>query len=323
MSAAVRAYQRSLFGNTESSDCVVRFYLPPKPAKKSKKKRVKAEEVELDFIGDPLPGHLLILRPGSSFFKSQAERWSGVAKPPSDAELELRVPLEDPGDLRHALSTIGFTYTGELDVEGATDLLSVRRIASFLGVEGCLEAVDAALVARAQSGLHGVVELYACRQLLPGRDDDPAAAALLPALQAACREGLAKSLRVPMATLPLPSGGSVKAGEVLAWAFPDAPSVLSDPATKRQLLALPAAALEALLSSESFGTDMEDTVLLLLAEWLSAHHGVAQNMTGVVERLCRCVRLSQLSSVYLHGVLPLVDWFPISPPELRFIQQYR
>ncbi|KAG2490616.1 hypothetical protein HYH03_011008 [Edaphochlamys debaryana] len=287
-------------------------------------KRVKREpgEPALNFVGEPLPGHLLLLRPGSSFFKSQANRWTG--NQPAGAKPELRVQLEHADDLPYALAAIGFIYTGELaGSPGTRELLGVRRLASFLGVKGCLEAVDTALLTVAQSGLMGVLRLYSRRELLPN-GHDPAASALLPRLRAACREQLVKhagNLQPDVSlSLPLQGGGSVKAGELLAWAFPDAPSMLSDPATKNQLLALPGAALEALLSSAGFAADSEDSVLLLLGCWFDANPATSSHR---FKRLRRYVRLCQLSSVYFHGVLPLLKWFPVGAAELRFLCQYK
>ncbi|KAG2490600.1 hypothetical protein HYH03_010993 [Edaphochlamys debaryana] len=327
MSEAVRAWHSSLFGQEESADCVLKFVVdgggsepPPKRLRMEDGERSQAVS-----MGNPLPGHLLILRPGSSFLKSQAERWAGEQT--AGAKLELRVPLEDAGDYPYALSAVRFIYTGELDVGDVAGLVRVRRLTAFLGVEGCPKAADAALVELARSRLSGVAELYACRQLLPDPDHDPAAAELRPRLRAACRERLVEETGSLAAGATFSvlgtTGGSVKEvklGEVLAWAFPDAPSVLSDPAARKQLLALSAAALEALLSSEGFGTDVEDTVLLLLAYWLKANRATSQEAK---QRLCKCILLSCLSDTYTFAILPLLSWFPISPPELRFLQQYR
>ncbi|KAG2490603.1 hypothetical protein HYH03_010995 [Edaphochlamys debaryana] len=245
---------------------------------------------------------------------------------PAGAIPELRVPLEDADDYPYAMSAIRFVYTGELDDSGAFELLQTRRQASFLGVEGCPKAADAALVELARSRLSGVAELYACRQLLPDPEHDPAAAELRPRLKAACQEALVKRGGYKASeVIKVTVGGSakaVKAGEVLAWAFPDAPSMFSNPATRKQLMALSSSALEALLSSEGFGTDVEDSVLLLLAEWLANKHMVRGTNADEGKRLCRCVRLCQLSSVYFHGVLPLIEWFPIEE-EFDYIAQYR
>ncbi|KAG2490613.1 hypothetical protein HYH03_011005 [Edaphochlamys debaryana] len=137
-------------------------------------------------------------------------------------------------------SAIRFIYTGELDVGNVAGLMRVRRLAAFLGVEGCPKAADAALVELARSRLSGVAELYACRQLLPDPEHDPAAAELRPRLRAACQERLAKNAGSLAAgatfSFPGPAGGSVKEvklGKVPAWAIP---SVLSHPMARQQLL---------------------------------------------------------------------------------------
>ncbi|KXZ48722.1 hypothetical protein GPECTOR_25g305 [Gonium pectorale] len=56
--------------------------------------------------------------------------------------------------------------------------------------------------------------------------------------------------------------------------FGDALAALNTPALRRQLLALPAAGLEALLESDDFGTDAEESILLLLlAAWVEENGG--------------------------------------------------
>ncbi|KAG2490601.1 hypothetical protein HYH03_010994 [Edaphochlamys debaryana] len=259
-----------------------------------------------------------MLRQGSLFFRAQAERhWTGEQE--AGGKLELRVPLDHADCHRHALTAIRFMYTSELASSDTAELLGVRRMASFLGVEGCVEAVDAALLAQTRTlkalrrDVHG---MHQCLRLLPDSDEGPAASALRSAFRAA--------FRAQLAAHPggLPRGGQLMMGEVLAWAYSDAPSVLSDPVSRKQLLALSADAIEALLSNDTFATDNEDSVLLLLAEWLDAQSRWAV-LPGTRKRLCRCVRLCQLSGVYLHGMLPLLEWFPVSAAELRFICQYR
>ncbi|KAG2484144.1 hypothetical protein HYH03_017026 [Edaphochlamys debaryana] len=238
-------------------------------------------------------------------------------------------------DLPHARSAVRFIYTGELGVSSAADLLGVRRLACYLGVEGAVEACDSALWALARGApdnpLSGVQELFACRQLLPERDADPGAAPLLDGIRAACQTQLAAhkpgyptaTAASPTAALPLATAArcvaaGVPLGELLVWVFPDAPSVLSDPAAKARAMRLSAASLEALLTCDAFATDDEASVLLLLAEWLGANPAAGSEERT---RLCRCIRLAQLSGVYLQGVLPLLRWFPIAVNEHRVLCQ--
>ncbi|PNH01929.1 hypothetical protein TSOC_012128 [Tetrabaena socialis] len=334
-------------------DCTVSFYLAG------------------NRVGDPLPAHRVLLCGGSAFLGAQAVRWSqqSVLGP------ELRVPLSSLDDLPPAVAALRFLYTGSLGAAAITaaQLLQVRRQAAFLLLEACVEACDAALLARItaaaphhpklasgaaggcppaapgvasgtarptytvrrapgpsfpagsssavaaggdDASLAGVAELHACRHLLPSAADSACGAALL----RACRQQLAASQELCAQPVGMPCGAPVSAAELLAWAFPDAPSLLCDPGARRQVEALPAAALEALLGSDGFATDDEATVLLLLAHWLGANTGVVSAVLR--ERLCRLVRLRQLGETYLRCVLPRLPWFPIAREELAFLEQY-
>ncbi|KAG2483373.1 hypothetical protein HYH03_017729 [Edaphochlamys debaryana] len=83
-----------------------------------------------------------------------------------------------------------------------------------------------------------------------------------------------------------------RAKPLLVEHFGDALSTLNTPRLREQLLALPAAGLEALLEADAFGTDSEDTVLLLLAEWMLANWESTE--AAWRKRLCGLVRLVQL-----------------------------
>ncbi len=67
-------------------------------------------------------------------------------------------------------------------------------------------------------------------------------------------------------------------------------------------------AVKELLAADDFGTDSEDSVLLMLACWLEAHKVEEGQDEGVPAatraELCGQVRLHRLSSTYLHHVLP-------------------
>ncbi|PNG99465.1 hypothetical protein TSOC_014756 [Tetrabaena socialis] len=120
------------------------------------------------------------------------------------------------------------------------------------------------------------------------------------------------------------------AKEALVRHFGDALAVFNTPSLRKQLLQLPAAGVEALLGSEAFGTDSEDSVLLVLATWMKANHG--QTDAATRRQLCRLVRLVQLGRPYLTAVLLALAadhetgaagspcaWFPISVTEAGFI----
>ncbi|KAG2491147.1 hypothetical protein HYH03_010588 [Edaphochlamys debaryana] len=350
MSSSVLSYLSTLFGSETQSDCSIVFSVETagRPAR--------------DVAS--LPAHQLVLTGGSPRFAAQAARWTQqeLGSLGSASKPILRVPLGDEAEVPAAKAAVRFIYTGQLGVSAASDLLRVRRLAAYLGVDGCVEQSDDALLdllgpkeGAAGSPLAAVSELYACRQLLPGRDDDPGAAGLTDALLAACRRLIAQHWGQPATAGP---GAGPSPTDLLVWLFPDAPSVLSDPGARQALLVLPPAALEALLGSEGFATDSEDSVLLMLAEWRCANltsgalsasvsdDSVADSPApsssptrrgccagggggpgggdgGPLRRLCGLVRLCHLGPSYLHGVLPLLlPWFPASREELLFVARY-
>ncbi|KAG2496199.1 hypothetical protein HYH03_005798 [Edaphochlamys debaryana] len=79
----------------------------------------------------------------------------------------------------------------------------------------------------------------------------------------------------------------------LAAHFGDAVYTLNSPGLLEDLLRLPAVGLEALLSSDTYGTDSEDSVLALLATWMSAHW--PRTDAAVRARLAAQVRLLRMS----------------------------
>ncbi|KXZ55852.1 hypothetical protein GPECTOR_2g1403 [Gonium pectorale] len=152
------------------------------------------------------------------------------------------------------------------------------------------------------------------RATLPDSTNVDASKAFVDSVRSACR------LQLLQHSGSAGTVGGVSVGDLLGWAFTGAPSVLSDPELKGQVLRLSAAALEAMLSSGQLYTDSEDNVLLLLAEWLQANPQTAPEDR---ERLCKQVRLCQLSDSYLMHILPLLDWFPLSAANWRHLVQYR
>ncbi|GLC46813.1 hypothetical protein PLESTB_001800700 [Pleodorina starrii] len=289
-------------------------------------------------VGDPLLAHMLVISGGSERFRAQLDRW--VEEQGYGAKPVLRVPLDNPDDLPHALSAVKFMYTGKLDASDAATLLRVRRQAAYLQVEGCTEACDEALLAlitapqpsqQQQAGglLAGVSQLYCCRDLLSRADVAPAT---LRKLLDVCRQQLVKhagsadsgqqqqqGAGAAPAVVPSSTGGPGPIGELLAWAFGDAPSLMSREDVRRQLEALPAAAMEALLGCDSFATDSESTVLLMLLTWLQVNPSCNAKSR---QRLLKLIRLTQLCDTYLFRLLPLTTLSIISPQELRFLYEY-
>ncbi|EFJ52370.1 hypothetical protein VOLCADRAFT_86735 [Volvox carteri f. nagariensis] len=333
MSLAHLLYLCNLFGSDEHSDCTVCFSieLDGTPAAKRPRTRKSTAQNLVDAgrkrIED-LPAHLLVLCGGSEYFSALYRTWRQEQphpcpphhKPLTTAEtassrgpLELPVAISSVSELPHVRAAIRFIYTGKLPHGAvATDLLQIRLQATRLKITGCVENIDAAIAVRVTSAA-GVMELYNCRHLLPRAEEAPQSIA---EILMACRKQLNCNCSEYLSTLQ-----STALGELLVWLFPDAPSVLSNPDVRKQMEALPGQAMEALLRADTFATDDEATVLLMLAYWLAAN--TDPKMTNETRlRLCRLVRLSHLNTAYLHGLLPKIPWLPISRQEHMFLCQY-
>ncbi|KXZ46086.1 hypothetical protein GPECTOR_47g362 [Gonium pectorale] len=213
-----------------------------------------------------------------------------AADMPAPAMPVLRVPLGGAEEVPSALAAILFAYTGRVAAGNVRGTLELYRQGQYLQVEGCGEACCDAIVgmlaagtSSAGSGGSGsgssdrshpaVLELYECMDLWPDPALEPAFTSVLSA-----------------------------AGARLVAHFGDALAALNKPELRRQLLALPAEGLEALLESDDFGTDVEDSVLLLLATWVQRNGDTAG--VEAIERLCRLVRLLQLSPDFAAVMLP-------------------
>ena len=184
-----------------------------------------------------------------------------VREPPRP--LELRVRLGGEEELPAALAAIKFAYTGRIEAGSVREVLRVWKQADYLQMKGCVEAcVDAlrdklGLSSAAQQCTRGsaggaiqpsasasastmaapVLQLYGCMQLWPDPKHEPAFAALLK-----------------------------EAKPQLVAHFGDALAVLNTKHLYKQMRALPAVGLEALLESDDFSTDSESSVVLMMAE---------------------------------------------------------
>ncbi|KAG2445232.1 hypothetical protein HYH02_008700 [Chlamydomonas schloesseri] len=272
--------------------------------------------------------------------------------------MQLFVGLHHPDELRLAEALLRFMYTGEVSLRSAADLLRARPIALRLAVEGGVEACDSALRALF-STTHGsdastakslVEELYTCRALLPepasSAGADPTGPQLRAVLMASCRSAMVRSCKgmaLPAAATAAPAAAgsgagagaavapapaaagaapaAVPVGELLAFAFEDALAVLNNATALFKLRQLPAAALEALLASEGFGTDDEASVVVLLAEWRAANtEAAAQGDT--LKRLLRQVRWPHVCDEYLLHVVPRVGWLGVSWERAAWLSSY-
>ncbi|GLI68124.1 hypothetical protein VaNZ11_012464 [Volvox africanus] len=285
-------------------------------------------------VGDALPGHQLVLRFASEHFGSQLKQWdakksrngtceqSGPAAATVDGRPVLRVNLSHEGEEPSARTAIRYAYTGDVQTASIREALEVRRQAVNLRIKGCaaacMEIVKAKLVeatntavinnymavmdgdaspTRGGSGVgtsamgtavtrsqpaplprlpsHPVLELYACESLWPDLAHEPEF------------ESILKSAKPQ-----------------LVHHFDNVLQTLNTRSLCQQFLQLPPTAVEVLLESDDFGTDSESSVLLLLATWMEANHATTDIRT--CERLCRQVRLLQLSRPYLSSILPVL-----------------
>ncbi|KXZ48681.1 hypothetical protein GPECTOR_26g584 [Gonium pectorale] len=200
----------------------------------------------------------------------------------------IRVPLGGPEEVPSARAAIRFAYTGEVAAgSGVREVLELYRQGQYLQLEGCaaacLAAIESMLAAARTSGCSGsggcpaALELYGNIRLWPDPALEPAFAAIVSTARARLVSHFGGALRT-----------------------------LNTPELRRQLLTLPAECLEALLESDDFGTDVEDSVLLMLAAWVEANGGGGAADAEAVERLCRLVRLAQLSPDFAGAVLPML-----------------
>ncbi|KAG2454457.1 hypothetical protein HYH02_001476 [Chlamydomonas schloesseri] len=109
-------------------------------------------------------------------------------------------------------------------------------------------------------------------------------------------------------------------GELLAWAVCSAPHVLTNPEAHWHVSRLPMAAIQALLAADTFCTDDESSVLLLLAEWAQANPHVSP---AELRRAQSLLRLSHMNDAYLCALLPHLasSWLPLSPHEVGLLAQ--
>ncbi|KAG2440594.1 hypothetical protein HYH02_010175 [Chlamydomonas schloesseri] len=267
-----------------------------------------------------------------------------LAAAPGLPEVVVRVRGAD--DVPYAIAAIKFGYTGLVEVGGVREALLVRRQADAVGmagcVEACLEAVKdklqqaaAASKATAASSAAGAaagplaaaggsggtgngggggaslsglpaLELYRCIELWPNQENDPDWA-VFTALLAEAKKQLVEH-------------------------FGDALAVLNSKELYDLMRTIPAAAMEALLESDDFGTDSESSVLLMLDRWMDVNY--ESTNTEARRRLCGHIRLLQCSDTYLSFIVPALalahhdqpgtksSWLPITPVDANWFTLY-
>ncbi|EFJ45905.1 hypothetical protein VOLCADRAFT_93791 [Volvox carteri f. nagariensis] len=358
----------SLYSSEDDSDCVVVFCLNPSSLQDTsapatgepfpKRQRVGDGSVSIHgrgdsiIVGDPLPGHQLVLRFASERFGAQLKRWdtrksrngtseqSGLPPATVDGRPVLRVNLNNEGEEPSARAAIRYAYTGDVRASSIREALEVRRQALNLRVEGCaaacMEIVKAkfaeasATNATSTSGpgnnvswnnLAGERSAGFASSPRSGSSGGGAntSTGMTNSADGLCAPILSGPLPPPEAVLDLYSCEPIwpdpaqepDFAAILAAAKPqlvrhfgDALRTLNTRSLRQQLLKLHGTAVEALLESDDFGTDNESSVLLLLATWMSGNHASTDALMR--ERLCRQVRLVQLSRPYLSSILPVL-----------------
>ncbi len=246
--------------------------------------------------------------------------------------------VQQPGQEGTGSSGQG-SCAGQGTGEGVGGLVRIRRQAEYLQVRDCAEACDAAMVAcfsdrqggngsgsSTASPLSPVFELYCCRHLLPSREEDPRVGPVL----SACREHLythweavlpaagssgAAQAGMAQGGQAQGSSGQVDKAEVLAWLLGggDAVRIFNGDELLVWWMAMPVAALEALLQSDYLSTDDEATVVVLVEYWIAA---MGDDVTEADKaRVRRQLRLVNCSTSYLFDVLPKLPWLGPNPAQ--------
>ncbi len=314
------------------------------------------------FVGDPLPAHKIILILASTFFEAKLQNacWQGTApeargalqggsaqadsdprpqckmqktdarsEVPSTASSggcqgaavsalpEVHVPLSSEDEEPIARQAIEYIYTGRLSADlGFEALLRVRQQACYLGVKHCPQACDQAMLAWLQAG-----EEQGQQQQQEGGSTSTGAAPSPRAVVAYHSHALFPEPGTSADPASFDAVRSALAKQLVSH-FGDAVAALTRPDLYRQLLQLPAVAVRELLAADDFGTDSEDSVLLLLACWLEAQEEEQGVSAATRAELCGLVRLHRLGRTYLHHVLPAYESIDISRTELGFLLRY-
>ncbi|KAG2493004.1 hypothetical protein HYH03_008668 [Edaphochlamys debaryana] len=280
------------FSQEETSDCVVIFCREAEPTA-AKRQRGDAAADATDgrpqlegevVFGAPLPAHSLILRFASTRFAAQLARWAPADQPaPTGPDPHAASGPGGPsssGSKRSCPDPSSTPGGRPLELSSIRQALETVRVADYLEIRGCGAACvrhvtlqlhrgvadagrgpgvargsasrGAATAASGSAAAPGpeaeaeaepaVLQLYSCSQLWPDPASEPGFAAALS-----------------------------NAKPALVRHFGDALAALNRQPLQRQLLRLPAAGLEALLESDLFATDSEDSVLTLLATWTAAN----------------------------------------------------
>ncbi|GBF94424.1 hypothetical protein Rsub_07238 [Raphidocelis subcapitata] len=279
MAPALAADFSSWLGNPERSDCVVRISVPrgsAEPSSSSKRRCAAAQRVR------EIPAHLIILQQAEYVKCRMNPCWSkeepGVFELQLDdeseveaAELLLRM-LYSTADVGAPLRGAAAAADGDAPPPPQATLLRVMLLADRLQAALCATAAAHELAQRPALEWETVLAVY---HLPPACADNPALAPLL----AAAATGLVERL------------GDLDA----AWL---------DPARAAELLALPFAAVAALVGDARTAAS-ENTVFYTCDAWLAQHGGGEPEQQAA---LAAALRAPHLTPLYLAGVAGASDW---------------
>lgn len=142
---------------------------------------------------------------------------------------------------------------------------------------------------------------------------------IAPACAAACRARLgalppdALSLGEALAGVQLEGVSTANFCARLLQRYGAAPSLLGD----AEFGALPLACVLALLGGDDFCTDREDTVVLLLAQWVAPRRHALTD--AELAQLSGVLRLGCVSAPFFDTVVPHLDWIAV-PPAVRTVR---
>ncbi|EFJ47308.1 hypothetical protein VOLCADRAFT_92055 [Volvox carteri f. nagariensis] len=298
------------------------------------------------------------------------------------ASPELLIPLGSAAEVSSTRAAIQFAYTGQVAAGSVREALEVRRQGGYLQIHGCAAACDELIkrlikeVAEQARTLKYRNCMEAARTALPvfqlavsrdggrqggggsfvGSGNSPSGSDNSSVGGGGCNGrwsfhaplGGVRELCECQELWPDDARAQASfadvltcAGDCLASHFGSTLAVLNSPLLNKRLLSLPAIALELLLCSDDLATDCESSVLLLLATWMRENFHKTNDEDR--ERLCRTVRLAQLSRPYAGTILPALaadyelamarnfdvgndgneddqcGWFPIGVSEAAFI----
>ncbi|KAG2490428.1 hypothetical protein HYH03_011064 [Edaphochlamys debaryana] len=280
MSRSVLAALSDQYGTAQNADCEL-YFTVVRPSGAPAARR------------GPLLVHSVVLCVASEYLKAAYDSWAHWSV---NNRKVIDVHLESEDDLEVAEACVKFLHTTVLELTSIEQLLDGLWVSQYLLCNDSATECVAAIKKLAAGGVAGVSDVSRHHEALA----DMLGPSTWANVMAACRQTIAGAYR---SRLAVPD-------EVLSFVFPDAISVGEDQKALARFQRLPAAAVEALLSSDDFGTDTEDSVIALLAEWLEYNSGRGRETREEDEqrkRLLGLVRWRFATHGFVVSVLPSAE----------------